>query len=83
MGKRKAVHSKRVQKNKKARKVLTEGLRRSQQEQALKNLKESTGVDVDAIVRRNKEIQMQKEMKEKEEKEKKEKIESSTMIEEK
>ncbi|EKE42194.1 hypothetical protein KM1_188030 [Entamoeba histolytica HM-3:IMSS] len=53
MAKRKAANSKRVQKNKKARKELTEGLRRHRLDEILKNLKESTGVDVDEIVRRN------------------------------
>ena len=37
MAKRKAAHSKRVQKNKKARKELTEGLRRFRQNQVLEN----------------------------------------------
>ena len=67
MGKRKAVHSKRVQKNKKARKELTEGLRRHQQEQVLKNLKASTGVDVDEIVRRNKEKKLQEQLRQQQE----------------
>ena len=71
MGKRKAVHSKRVQKNKKARKILTEGLRRHQQEQALQNLKATTGVDVDEIMRKNREKKMQEEMKNQQEAEQK------------
>ena len=66
MGKRKAVHSKRVQKNKKARKVLTEGLRTFRQQQVLDNLKATTGVDVDEIMRKNREKKMQEEMKQKE-----------------
>ena len=71
MGKRKAVHSKRVQKNKKARKILTEGLRRHQQEKALENLKATTGVDVDEIMRKNREKKMQEEMKNQQEAEQK------------
>ena len=79
MGKRKAAHSKRVQKNKKARKELTEGLRRHQLEQVLQNLKESTGVDVDEIVRRNKEKRALQELKKQQEQEAKD----SKMIEDK
>lgn len=50
---RRAARSKRCQKNRKAQRELCEGLYRHKQDEILKKLKESTGVDVDAIMAKN------------------------------